>query len=83
MKKVFEIRKELNYYLDAIVLVEGEGKYRIHFHTYENERLINLFIETVDEELIIALNYLDKERNPIFILDISAIIKNHETAFIY
>ena len=81
MKEVVKVKARNEYYLTLIV--KHENHYRVILHTYENEKIQTLYFDTQDEKLIKALNYLKEERNPIYLLNISAIVKNMEELNVY
>ena len=81
MKEVVKVKARNEYYLTLIV--KHENCYRVILHTYEDEKIQTLYFDTKDEKLIRSLNYLKEERNPIYELNISAIVKNMEELNVY
>ena len=79
-----KIDKTLQYYYDFTVCLGatsvGNKKidYKVHLHTFVDDKIVNLYFYTSKQELVDSLDYLSSQRDPTTDLNISAIVYTFE-----
>ena len=79
-----KIDKNLQYYYDfAVSLVttlvgNNKGYYKVHLHTFVDDKIMNLYFYTSNKQLVDSLDYLSSQSEPTTDLNISAIVYTFE-----